>query len=470
MTKILLCTKFGFSYIQSYIFLKTSFTVAAVTRPPRKSDTTNPMNNEDSISAPTPLHRKGSAVDILKKSEMSNTAGSESSDTESDYTGSDFVGGAFWELNRKTPVPTARHGTLPTEKTNGQLDKELDEGYQALKDVINGEVDNEDKSKTDSDKTVTPEYSKVVKKSKSSTSEVSADGWIKSGAVVNRKSQVFDKEETDLKHSSDKQTSQEANRQTDFDSKKDDESDDYFDFEMNGGASAPASLAELTVEKRLNDGGDSSNGHGDDNEYAPFPMKDESEGASSSVGVARSKNEMYACAAQASSLPASPKPPKRLDSLMNKNDEEVDEDYTEAESDKKTESKPSTLENVSTVDVRPAPARRMLVSKSVYVSGKSAPETINKATPASILYDNIPRKTAAGEIPPLPPRRGMAGMALDKGGSDVTASGGAVAGRKVQSYRMSPQSSISEDEPASPTRLRGVSERSSAPVSRHQVL
>ena len=103
MTKILLCTKFGFSYIQCHTFLKTSITVA-VTRPPRKSDTTNPMNNEDSISAPTPLHRKGSAVDILKKSEMSNTAGSESSDTESDYTGSDFVGGAFWELNTTNSI------------------------------------------------------------------------------------------------------------------------------------------------------------------------------------------------------------------------------------------------------------------------------------------------------------------------------------------------------------------------------
>lgn len=77
-------------------------------------------NQQEKSLPPEPLHRE---LDVGSKPEAASVKVSrgESEDSESsdtDYS-SDFVSGAFWEINRKTPVPSARRAVLPQKSSSG---------------------------------------------------------------------------------------------------------------------------------------------------------------------------------------------------------------------------------------------------------------------------------------------------------------------------------------------------------------
>ena len=409
--------------------------------PPGRLSTTT-SNQQEKTLPPEPRQcSPGARRRPPVKASRGDSEDSESSDT--DYS-SDFVSGAFWEINRKTPVPSARRATLPNRflagssnatapsetqsacfpdgrgtDTAGAMNlEELDEGYSDLATVSSLRKSNA----ADPSTRKSNQYAKVMRKSGSA-------GMSKPEDDTERK---------------------ELNGQT---GDTGDVSPGLDVTELVCDGNPAQRTANVHSEDANGDtGSESRTGvcKPPENFYTPFPVQSNSPAASGSHAVDGSKglgtdrsllksmadpnqqttssgallsedveqDMIYACASEASSLPPNSVPPlpRRLDSLPSwKDDDSSDAPNGSAAAAACSGSSALEASKAEQVSSRPIPMRRKTVHPMAS-SGRNADKS----------------SAGAMHIPPLPPRRVGRGQSLDITASD---SPPPLPARKAQSFR-----------------------------------
>ncbi|KAK7109348.1 hypothetical protein V1264_013402 [Littorina saxatilis] len=364
---------------------------------------------------------------------------SDSSDT--DYS-SDFVSGAFWEINRKTPVPTARRATLvrkpPTGSGGAESDgvgnppdriDELDEGYTDLATVSH--LRNSGNADLQEGKNHEYMYSEVKKKStlagsvslekgkeKTENSKQSMGNGLASGAT----SQSNETDGDSAQATTTRVSGEGSNSATGHEAGQDpDPSTENFYAPFPGDVDDTFASAS---SRPVTDGGDREPESGVTVVKCPPLSNPRKNSTPPLTSEDLEPDSVYSSAAEASSLPTNSVPPlpKRLDSLPSwKSDvaEDVPMNNTACAA---SNGSPVPGASLAEGDVtRPVPARR----KNVYpVSSVNFTE---KSSPA---------------IPPLPPRRSTVinrGTSVDSGFGPPP-----LPTRKVHSFRSTRPSSSGE--------------------------
>lgn len=452
----------------------------------------------------------------------------ESDDSDTDYS-ADFVSGAFWEINRKTPVPTARRAVLPPKPSSGSGGaaaakttdgsrpsagdggtdasgamnlEELDEGYSDLAmvrslrkpdttaaDPSTGKVDHYLTSKSD-------QYAKVMKKSASPgvSNPWGGDGWeVGRGGQENGRTEpagdagpVLEVTESGGDQRPSSVRSEGANGTTGSEGRPSPcqpPENYYAPFPVQ--SDGPANHAVVGGGGEEEVGGD-----GGDSTLLLKPLTAPGQQATSSAALPTDdleQDSMYACAADASSLPANSVPPlpRRQDSLPSWKGDSSSSDAPSNNSGvvvvAAAASNGSSVPGASKAEgvvARPIPARRRTV------------HPISSPSPLVVSCHRNPSKSspvaAKGSvssmyIPPLPPRRGLVTGHSQSVDSAAAGEPPPLPARKAQSFRShrpatSPPLSAGEavgdrtpDSPGAGEESDPISERPSASVIRHQV-
>lgn len=462
-----------------------------ITRPPKKSDDiaeAQPKGGKPDNCAQTSA-RENTAPSIgrtqpgsaVKKISLSSKSCKDSSDLETsdtdDYTG-DFVSGAFWEINRKIPVPTARRATIPRQAAmvarggsgNNDEDKtdkefsskeDLDEGYQDLTAIssLMKSTTSDQLSNTSS------QYSKVMKKSASDSASIAL---ISSTADTCESDQTLVSGPADVKDCSPVKRKAEASGRRAADS-------GYFPC-----GDESSRQKTLVIENRCR-GEPKHDCSSTENVYAPFPTHSEEtdseaqnddddhyDNAELARGEEAGQNETYVCASDASSLPHHPPLPTRLDSLPILFKDSVNEHDMVGPVAASAHGIEKSIQSDSVS--KPFPTHRRIpqtasasagVSENGYETSRteSVSAHFGDVTPLSQSHCSMTasasthaRSSAPSQftdIPPLPPRRGAVlvnnrGQSSDHTKAPVDPP--PLPSRKTQSFYLSPRSSLSSAE------------------------
>ena len=358
-------------------------------------------------------------ADGTKAASVTSAVFSHSDEDESsdENTGDDFVSGAFWELNRKIPIPTARHAVLPgksggssssevsvnnlaagspspgggADSTNTEDQEDLDEGYSDLSTVSGLNLPGSKSKEADKagqyatvnkpsgsvdNKTYVGNAGKVDAKDNSGQltaggSELGSGQNVSSGNSVGV-SGATGSEETSVTTavSQDRQDTREHVENC------------YAPFPgtTDGGTETPSTQAAEVA---------SGMSEGVIVVKAVHSTSQQKDSAAALVSNDLETDSMYSSAAEASSLPAVPPLPPRQDSLpvwSNETPSESSVNGTSAAASNKT-TVSGTSQGENATNPRPIPRRRTVHSSSGVMQ--------------SVSNEN------SADTPPVPPRRGV---------------------------------------------------------------